>query len=276
MRKKCILIGTAAVFLLLNSLFSYAEDRITWTVLDFPPVHIWDGPYAGKGYADFVMQLLVSSLDGYRHEFLKCNMARSVKMFREQEKVAHPAILKKDDRDSYIEFSIPAYVLIPNGVIIPKHQADKLRPYINDDGAFLLEKAIALSDLKVGVSVERAYGGVIDEILMKYKNHKNICVSPYEELLKNLFKMMKIGRIDYIIGYPIEAEYFSKNLGIIENIICLPIEGMPEYFLGYIGLPKNEWGKTAVKKINSVLKSSRNTPEYHAAYEFWPIRAKTC
>jgi len=40
MRKKCILIGTAAVFLLLNSLFSYAEDRITWTVLDFPPVHI--------------------------------------------------------------------------------------------------------------------------------------------------------------------------------------------------------------------------------------------
>lgn len=81
--------------------------------------------------------------------------------------------------------------------------------------------------------------------------------------------MMHRGRLDYIIGYPIEGQFLNKALGGKSTIESFPIEGMPDYFLGYIGCPKNEWGKEVITKINAVLQSHRNTPEYHAAYEFW-------
>jgi hypothetical protein len=47
------------------------------------------------------------------------------------------------------------------------------------------------SSLKVGISAERAYGGIIDPILMKHKNDKNILVNYDDEsLLRKLLSMM--------------------------------------------------------------------------------------
>ena len=103
---------------------------------------------------------------------------------------------------------------------------------------------------------------------MKYKNHKNIIVLYDQNLSNNLFELMVAGRIDYIIGYPYEGQYYSK-ISDMEDVVCLPIEGMPDYLLGYVGFPKNEWGKAIIAKINPIIKSNRNTPAYHSAYEFW-------
>lgn len=55
----------------------------------------------------------------------------------------------------------------------------------------MLESAIMESSLKVGISAERAYGGIIDPILMKHKNDKNILVNYDDEsLLRKLLSMM--------------------------------------------------------------------------------------
>lgn len=270
MRKKSIFICLAIAFVILNPFFSNAEDEILWSYLNLPPIHIEAEPFANKGYADFVLQLLIHNMDGYKHNILNCNMGRTMIMFRNQEKIGHPAILKTSDRENYIEFSIPAYVLIPNGVLMPKNHLNQFKPYMNNEGQFLIEKAITQSDLRAGISFDRAYGGIIDSILIKYKNHKNIVVNYVDKpLTKNLFAMMQLGRIDYLIGYPIEGQYYAKVTSNSENIIYLPIAGMPEYILGYIGFPKNEWGKTIIKKINTILEKHRNTHEYQDAYEFW-------
>ena len=252
----------------LNPVVSHAKETISWLWRPFPPVFIDDGPDANKGYGDFVVNLLISNLDEYNHNFLKSNVARSLMLFKNQKNVCDPAILKRPDREPYIEFSIPAYVLIPNGVVIQNHQLNKFRPYMNDEGLFILEKAITQSDLKLGISTERAYGGIIDEILLENNNHENVYINYYEEDA-HLYKMLQAGRIDYTIAYPMEAQYFAKKIKNGEKLVCLQIEGMPEYYFGYVGAPKNEWGKGIIKKINTILKENRNTTEYHAAYEYW-------
>ena len=265
-----LLLWVCFIVAALPSRSGYCGDEINWIYLGFPPVHIEEVPFANKGYGDFVLQLLIDNLEGYEHKRLKCNIARALELLKDQAKVGHPAFLKRSDRDSYVEVSVPAYVLIPNGILVPSHQLSKFQPYINDEGKFLLEKAITKSNLKIGISAERAYGDIIDKILMKHKNHKNIFIN-YDEafLLKRLLIMMNAGRIDCIIGYPNEGQYYARQPENNLKLNSLPIEGMPDYFLGYIAFPKNKWGKSIVKKINSILKKNRDTTEYKAAYEFW-------
>ena len=263
-----MLICIAILSLSLNPIFSHAKDTISWLMRPFPPVFIDDGPEANKGYGDFLVNLLIDNLDGYNHLFLKSNVARSLMLLKTQEKVCNPAILKRPDRESYIEFSIPAYVLIPNGVIIQKKQLNKFRPYMNNEGLFLLEKAITQSDLKLGISIERAYGGIIDKILMENKNHKNFYIN-YNKEEDHLYKLLQAGRIEYTIAYPMEAQYFSKKIENGENTVSLQVEGMPGYYFGYVGAPKNKWGKEIIKKIDAIIEKNRNTTEYHAAYEYW-------
>ena len=246
------------------------DDQISWIYLDFPPVHIAEGPFTNQGYGDFVLQLLINNLEGYEHKRLKCNIARAQELLKNQAKVGHPAFLKKSDRNSYVAISVPAYVLIPNGVLVLNHQLHKLESFINKEGIFLLEKAITQSNLKVGISAERAYGGVIDRILTKHKGHQNLFINFDEkQFLQKLISMMAAGRIDCIVGYPNEGQYYAKQSENNIDITCLPVEGMPDFVLGYIAFPKNEWGKAIIQKINPILKTYRNTQQYHAAYEFW-------
>ena len=270
MKKKHILLWLIIVPFLLGPRYGCAEDQISWIYLGFPPVHIEDGPLKGQGYGDFVLNLLIDNLDGYDHHRLKCNVARALAMLQNQEHVGHPAFLKRSDRDRYVETSIPAYVLIPNGVLALKGRLGSLTPYINRQGRFLLDKAIEQSDLTVGISAERAYGQAIDETLARYKDHENIVVRfDGGLLLEKLVLMMNSGRIDYVIGYPMEGQYYAKLIGGHLDIVSIPVEGMPDYLLGYIGFPKNEWGRSVMSKVNAVLMKNRSTPAYRAAYEFW-------
>ncbi|MCP4022287.1 MAG: TIGR02285 family protein [Desulfobacteraceae bacterium] len=269
MKNKSLLFLLSIVIIFLSPLSAWSEEKITWLRLDFPPIHIHDGPYANKGVADYTIQLLINNLKGYSHELLKCNVARAQLMLKSGEKVGHPSIIKRPDRKAYVYFSLPAYVAIPNCVIISKHKYNLFKPYLNEQGDFSLEKAIIQSELIVGVSAERAYGGIIDEILMKHKGHKNIMAHYSMILFKGILEKMLIDRIDYVIGYPNEAQFFTKETGQSKDIVCLPIEGMPKYVIGYIGFPKNDWGKTIIEKVDMILKQHRNSPEYRAAYESW-------
>ena len=199
------------VNLLFLSVFSVsAEDKITWLYSDFPPVQIETGPYAKQGIADFIVQLLIKNLVGFKHDQLKSNYARAMALLKEQEMVAHPALLKRPDRELYSEFSIPTYVMLPNEILVPEHSVNKLKPFIDEEGLFLLEKAIVQSDLALGIASERAYGGIIDEILKKHQDHPNIYIRYDVKLLAHFFKMMEFDKIDYIIGYPVEGQYFRK------------------------------------------------------------------
>ncbi len=264
---KAIFIGVLLLFLSCHS--SLAGDRITWLYSDFPPIFIDNGPLKGKGFVDYTVQLLISELDDFDHDFLQVNAKRTLIMLKTKKKVCYPALLKTSDREEFIEFSTPSNVMIPNCAIVPESKLYKFKPYLNKSGEFLFEEAIAKSNLKVGVSAGRSYGGPIDNILSKYQNNENILENYDMQLADILFTLMNSGKIDYVLGWPTEGQYYQRHSREKISLVCLPIKGMPEYILGYLGLPKNDWGRMVVSRINAILDKNTKLPEYHSAYEFW-------
>ena len=248
---------------------SLAGDQITWLYSDFPPIFIDSGPLKGKGFVDSIVQLLTNELHDFDHDFLKVNAKRTFILLKKKEKVCYPALLKIGNREKFIEFSTPANVMIPSCAIVPESELEKFKPYMNQSGEFLFDKAIAESVLRVGISAGRAYGAPIDKVLLKYQNNKNILKNYDVNLADILFTLMHSAKIDYVLGWPTEGQYYQKHSREKKSLICLPIKGMPEYVLGYIGLPKNDWGRRVINKINTILDKNTKLPEYHSAYEFW-------
>lgn len=264
---KALLIGVLLLFL--NCHLSLAGDRITWLYSDFPPIFIDNGPLKGKGFVDYIVQLLVNELDDFDHDFRQVNAKRMRIMLKAKEKACYPALLKSGDREAFIEFSTPATVMIPTCAIVPESKLNKFKPYLNKSGQFVFENAIAKSNLKVGITAGRSYGAPIDDILSKYKNNRNILENYDTNLTDILFSLMNSGKIDYVLGWPTEGQYYQKHSREKKSLVCLPVKGMPGYILGYLGLPKNDWGKMVVSRINAILDKKAKLPEYHSAYEFW-------
>lgn len=72
-----------------------------------------------------------------------------------------------------------------------------------------------------------------------------------------------------VLGYPQECKYFTKGIYNSEQLVFLPIEGMPEYLPVWVGAPKNTWGKAIINKVNKILLEKRHTSEYLKLYEDW-------
>ncbi len=269
MKKKLVLLLIGFSLLYIIPFNVYAKEEILWIHADFPPFSIPIGPYINQGVCDQISQLIIDNLDEYKHTKTVSNYKRLLYEIKMQKNVGSAALLKTPERERYIEYSIPSLLLLPNGIAIHKSNLDKIKSYINNDGYFNFEKAISENRLKVGISVDRRYSGIIDETLKKYNRQGNIVIKYKSALIKNLFYLMLKGKVDFIPCYPIEAQYHATQFSSENEILFFPVDGMPEYTLNYVGFPKNEWGKNIISKVNVILGKYRQTSEFHKFYESW-------
>ncbi|MCP4353678.1 MAG: TIGR02285 family protein [Desulfobacterales bacterium] len=244
-------------------------DTITWYRPNFPPVSIPDGPHADTGYFDRVEQLIVKNLSSYKHKRKLGNAKRILGDIRNQKKIACAALFKTPEREAFTEFSIPALLVLPNGVIVLESKFDKLKPFLNANREIDLDRLLGNGKLRLGICVDRRYSGTIDSILRNHTGNKNIYVRYGADLTSGLLSMMIGNRIDYILGYPTEVSYFMNKMKIKKNIRYIPVANMEKYSTGYVGLPKNKWGKEIISKINAILEKHRATPEFLSFYEKW-------
>lgn len=269
MKKSVKLFSFVLIVMLFYPSQGWTKDKVTWLVSNFPPIHIAEGPFSGKGYGDYVTDLLIENLPEYKHEKIKSNFIRSLEMLKQKERVVHPALLKRPDREKYILFSVPTYVHFPSGLLILKKNLELFEPFMDTEGRVSLEDILLQSRMKMGVAAERAYGSSIDELLLKYRGHANIVISHKVYLMADIIAMLLSQRLDCALGYPEEGRFVARTMNSDEDLIWLPVQGMPKYMLSYIGFPDDEWGKVLAERVNVILRKHRNTPEFHAAYEYW-------
>ncbi len=84
--------------------------------------------------------------------------------------------------------------------------------------------------------------------------------------------MLRLNRIDALIGLPEEAIYQAKKLGIQDEIMTLTMEENQigyDSWLSYVGCSKTEWGKKVIQEIDQVLLKNRPGKRYREAYERW-------
>ena len=135
-----------------------------------------------------------------------------------------------------------------------------------------LEDILKSKKLIIGRGQNRSYGKFVDGLLNTYGTKENIFTFEGQELSLNFFQMLKVDRLDGLIGLPEEAMYQAERLGIRDQIMTLIIEEnqtSPESWFSYVACSKTPWGKQAITDINQALPTQRPTEAYRGAYERW-------
>ena len=245
-----------------------AEDRIEWYHSDLAPGSIVEGPDSGTGYLDRVEQFVAKRLEGYTHTFVVANYFRIIETLKENDRICCAALYKTPDREKFIEYSIPTYIILPNGLILPRNRMARYQRYVNKEREIDLERLLREVQPKIGVVKGRNLGRSIEGIIEKYRGTESIYERPRKDL-NGLMMMMISGRIDGVIGFPLGMEYARKQLGFSkEEVVFFAINGIQAYDVGYIGCSKTAWGREVIGKINDIIKIPR-TNDFLDFYESW-------
>lgn len=246
----------------------WAKESITWMEATAPPFFIHEGQYKGQGYEDLVTDILIENLPQYTHTRTIANITRHYKEFELGHNVCNVGLYKTPEREKFMYFSIPSFFTYPTVLIIDKTKW----PAFGNSKMVKLSDILKANTLIIGRGENRSYGKFVDEVLDKHGNTKNLFAFEGQELSLNFFNMLKLDRLDGLIGLPEEAMFQAERLGIRDQIMTIDIEenqGNPESWFSYVACSKTDWGKKVIDDINRVLIEQRPSERYRAAYERW-------
>ena len=247
---------------------SCARDSLTWLEAVAPPFFIHEGPLKGQGYEDLITGIIKENLPQYNHSHSIANISRHYYEFQQGQKVCNVGLYKTSEREKFMHFSIPSFFTYPTVIIIDKSKW----PAFGNAKMVKLADILKSNKLIIGRGENRSYGKFVDQALDTYGTRENIFVFEGEELSLNFFKMLKLDRLDGLIGLPEEAMYQAERLGIRDQIMTIAIaenQTSPESWFSYVACSKTDWGKKAIDDINRVLLEQRPGDRYRGAYERW-------
>jgi uncharacterized protein (TIGR02285 family) len=159
----------------------------------------------------------------------------------------------------------PAIIMPPHGITVKRSKL----PLFDNKKVVSLEELLKNDKLRLGIAEGRSYGKDLDALLKKHEGQKHVYARAGKELYKGLFQMLMADRIDYLLGYPMEAMYFAGEFGVSNQIVNIALKESDEYRLTYVGCSKTEWGKQVIDRIDEILKKERTTDQYRAFHERW-------
>ncbi|HXT52457.1 MAG TPA: TIGR02285 family protein [Thermoanaerobaculia bacterium] len=244
-----------------------AADEITWLTMEFPPFYIHAGKDRGQGIADAVSHLLQRHLGNHTHREELAEPATIMTRLKAGDHVCSAAYIKTPERERVLEFSLPDLILPPHGITarratVPRLTGGAARPVS-------LAKLLANRKLRLAVAVGRSYGPTLDTLLERTKGSNHVYWRHGEDIYRSLFDMLLKGSVDYLVGYPYEALYMSRERGVEGQVVTLPLVELPEYTLAHVVCPKTPWGRAVVSEVNRALEIERPRPEYRQAIERW-------
>lgn len=246
------------------------NNAIKWYRANFPPVTITEGPDAGSGFFDRVTELLIQHMPEYQHHHYTANFKRIITEMKESKDACCPSLYKTKEREEFIAFSIPAVVVLPNAVITRKSLRSEFQPYLDKNNKLALGRLLKETNLRLGISNGRKYSGGIDKVLNQFKHADHISIRSGTDVFKGLLDMLFYKRVEYIIGYPIEASYLLNDQEKSNELqIYFIAENDVDFTIGHVGCPKTEWGEKIIYFVDQILKEYRQTPEYIGYYERW-------
>ncbi len=240
------------------------KEKMIWLQQDAEPYFISSGKYKGQGLFELVQKIIQERLPEYEHETVTLPQKRLFREFKTNKKVCAVAVVRTPEREQYMHFTVPTVFLVPHRMTILRDN----RGLFSNRNAVFLDILLEDASLALGITAGRSYGNVIDALLSKHQGQPNIHIR-HGTLYTDLFEMLLLGRIHYIIGYPTESMFSARTFGVEDKVMSLIIEENKAYIFGVAGLPKNEWGAEMVKKINAILLEERQTSAYRNAMESW-------
>jgi uncharacterized protein (TIGR02285 family) len=235
-----------------------ARETINWLLRDLPPSTIFAGPLRGQGAIDQLMPLLTARMPDYDHVLMRVNRARSTQMLKEHPSSCDPTLLWTAERAKTITFSIPIFVLLTSGVIVRRVDIERFTPMV-EDGRIDLHRLLATPGFKVGVTAQRSYGTVVDEIL-HHSPAEALNLHYGSEAVGSMLQMERLGRLQALIGFWPEIRYQARQEGLNpEELIFLPVKGNPSHQYAHIGCSNTPQGRQAIEIINREMRVLRES-----------------
>lgn len=245
---------------------SVAEERVTWSQIDLPPVTITSGDFAGQGYADLTSQYFIERMPEFQHEPLEMPVKRMLTMLKTKDGICDPAIFKTPEREQMMYFSSQVYWVQANRIIFSIDNEAKFQKHLKDQSVVDLESLMSDETLIGGVVRGRSYSAVIDSALDTIRGRPNLF-----DLTESAqgFGMLEAGRLDWIVGYSFEASYFFRKENFSEHFISYAAKGDTAILPGYIACSKGPLGKKVITRINEIIEEANSRPPYLRYYLNW-------
>lgn len=247
-----------------------ADDRplLRWITMPYPPLHISDGPMAGKGIVDEYLGAVTASLSGYRHVREEMTPARAWQLIRVGENICHPGALYTPERAKYTLFS-DSPALFPSLAFMVRLEDYKalFAPQMTIAAADML----ARTNLRLGLVADRSYYVFLDNLLSAGDVYQRATVLSSLHGPLSLYRMLQSGRIDYIIEYPWINRYMVDTIQAPEahELVALSIRELPQFAKGYVACPKTLWGERVIMAVNRWVAEQKNTETNRQRMAVW-------
>lgn len=256
---KSLLIILILLFFCFNP--SYAKEKITWMVLDWPPWMIIDGVGQGSGRFNHILKIAQENLPEYEHVTERMNWTRFWHEVENNNNLCYPFGLKSGKREKIVYYSAPHTFVLPNAIIMKKETAKLL----GNPKSYSITQLLKQDELKGYAEKNRSFTKKVDLLMNDHEAGSNL--ERVSEGAESLIKMVVMGRIDYTIEYPIVATYYQKKINIPGDLVSIPIAEMEPFSYVYMNCTKNEWGRKVIKKWNATLRKIKSTEEYRRITE---------
>lgn len=240
-----------------------SPNRIAWQTFHIPPIIMKTGEQRGQGFVDRMLLLIIEQMPEYEHSLPLTSHARALNDLKMGKHVCHPALFKTQEREQYAVFSKPVFFSPSNRLIILEQTAKRLSLSEPVD----LSQLLHIDDVTIGLVKGRSYGANIDGMLAKFPEHYLIEMSLDKSEV--LFNLTHHKRLTATVAYPFEIAFYAKQPKNGEGHKALLIAGTPDYAIGHIACPKNDWGQNIVKSVDQILYKIVATDEYLEAMTTW-------
>lgn len=253
-----------------------AEPDVFWLVSDFKPFMILHGPQTGEGYLDRSQLLLQQLLPAYQHRSVQGNASRREQIMQAglhgKRQVCSATLFQTPKREGFAVFSRPYLRVLPSGIITLQRLVPRFAPYRDETGDLQLTRIIADRTLRMGVTRSRVYGGAIDkqlEPLAATESAGNVVWRAGEDNSEGLYGMLQRGRIDFTLGFAVEALYLHKRQAAQQPTVFLPVAENTGLLEVRFSCARTPWGERTVAQVDALLADPGLRTRFQTFYEDW-------
>jgi uncharacterized protein (TIGR02285 family) len=250
------------ILFILSFSLSANAGKILWYVLDYKPYeYVEHGVF--KGYGVKWMKMLQSELPQYQHSFKLVNYSRLFRSLENGDQACSLGFYPSKSRDSIVHYSIPDVLWFPLQLFMRK----------NTYQALAEPKSLSISDIltnklgTIGITNGHSYSKQIDKILDQHQGKSEIYINYTGIISENLFSMLTLDRIDFLLEFPPEGSFAAKEINATEKIISVPIKEAEQLSFSHTVCSKTPWGKKVIEDINKALIKLRKTDKWRIVYE---------
>lgn len=237
------------------------DDNIVWAIDVLPPAfYMQDGKLVGFG-ADAI-DWLIDRISHHSIKVVTLPRGRAYEVMHHanvagDHTVCIPGVLETPQRARDFVLSNPVFPQLPISLIVKADREDDFAPFLTDAGEVDLARLLRDNRYYAAIETGRSYGAITDEILRKEGFGDHI---QRTRQMGEFTSMLELGRIDWFLAYPIEAEHERNAAKLKTNIKSLPIAGMPELLEAKVACSKTESGHHVIAHANTIVAQHPDMP----------------